>query len=120
MAKPFDHQTKHQDRQGADGHGDAQTSVGFTPLAMAKGPGDAAQHLGEIGSEVGDHGPDAAELDRRDDRHPRIAPAQQHRHSFEVGGAADWQKFRQALNDTEDEIPPAGLTEAESSSRIGH
>ena len=87
---------------------------------MAKGSGNAPQHLQKIGAEVSDHRRDTAQLNRCGDRYAGITPTQQHRHNLEMGSAADGKKLRQPLNDAQHQIAPASLNKAERSGRFRH
>ena len=87
---------------------------------MAEGATDTGKHLGQIASEISHNGHDAAELDDSCDRNAGIPLAEQRRNHFEVGRAADGQKFSESLNDAQHKVAPAGLNQGEWCNRISH
>ena len=79
---------------------------------MAAGPADAAQHRGQVGAEVGQHGHNAAQLDHGRHRYARITPTQEHRHHLEMGRAANWQKLGKPLHHPQHQRAKAGFPKA--------
>src|SRR5439155_24674367 len=59
-----------------------------------------ANHIAGKIEQRGDPGP---ELNDRGRRRPRIAPAEKHRHDFQVSGGADRDEFGEALNEAEND-----------------
>jgi hypothetical protein len=78
-------------------------------LTAAERSTDAFQHSRQILSEVGNDSRDAAQLNHRSHRDAGVTPSGENRNHLEVGRTANWQKFREPLDDTKHKITPASF-----------